>query len=343
MTTLVSAVPGGGAFTFSGTGVTVSPNFDPTLVAGTTSISVDYTSGTCIASTSFNIDVISTANITVPAAAVAVCQTSPSIDMTTLVSATPLGGIFTFTGSGVLGNNFVPTFQLGLVAITVDYNAAGCTDTKTLNFSVTPTATLTISNTTVCPLSGSIDLTTLVSAVPAGGAFSFVGLSVVGNNFDPSTNAGSVVNIDVSYVQGGCNALGSIAVTVRNAADPLCGVATNCNVFTVATTNTRPTCANQNDGMISFNVTGGTPGYTVTLTDGGAFNQALPGPTAVFTNLSPANYQYTIADFAGNTCSLPFSLPLQSTVQATASNFVDASCFNQPVGGATITDRESVV
>ena len=28
---------------------------------------------------------------------------------------------------------------------------------------------------------------------------------------------------------------------------------------------------------------------------------------------------------------------LQSTVQATASNFVDASCFNQPVGGATIT------
>ena len=339
LTTIVSAVPGGGTFTFSGTGVTASPSFDPTLVVGTTSITANYTSGTCTASTTFNIDVINTASITVPAAAVAICQTSTPVDMTTLVSAIPLGGTFTFTGAGVAGNMFDPSAQSGLVPITVDYNAGGCLDSKTLNFSVTATATLTITNTSVCPASGLLDLMTLVSAMPAGGSFAFAGSSVASNNFDPGTHAGSVVNINVSYVQGGCTAVGTIAVTVRNAGDPLCGVVTNCSLFAVNITDTRPSCSNQNDGIVSFTVSGGTPNYIVTLTDGGSFNQALPGPGPVFSfiNLSPANYQYTIQDALGNVCTLPHSLPSQATIQASAANFVDAKCFNQPVGEATIT------
>src|SRR5258706_10298403 len=171
LTTLVTAVPAGGAFTFSGTGVTTSPNFDPTLVAGSTTITVDYASGTCTASINFNIDVVAVAAITLPAAPVAECQTTGLIAMTSLVSATPAGGTFTFTGAAVSGNNFDPSAQSGAVPVTVDYDAGGCTDSQTLTFNVTATAALTTSNKTVCPAAGVVDLTTLVSAIPAVGTF----------------------------------------------------------------------------------------------------------------------------------------------------------------------------
>jgi gliding motility-associated-like protein len=334
LTTVVSAVPGGGTFTFSGTGVTTSPNFDPTLVAGTTTITTDYTSGTCTATINFNIDVVSVATITVPGSAIAVCQASAPVDMTTLVSATPAGGAFTFTGAGVTGNTFDPSAQSGAVAITVNYDAGGCTDTKTINFTVSPTATLTITNPTTCPTAGNLLLTAFVSAVPAGGVFTFSGPGVTGNNFDPLTHGGSVVTINVGYSAGGCAASGTMSVTVNGS----CG-GVNCGTFTTSISDTRPSCSNQNDGVININVSGGTPNYIVTLTDGGSFNQALagPGPTFTFTNLSPADYQYTLQDANGNSCTLPHSLPIQATVLATANQFIDAVCFNQAVGGATVT------
>ncbi len=339
LTTLVSAVPSGGTFTFSGTGVTTSPNFDPSLVAGTTSIQADYASGTCTATINFNIDVVTTASITVPASPVATCQSAGLIDMTTLVSATPAGGTFTFTGTGVTGSNFDPTGLSGSVVVTVDYNAGGCTDSKSLTFDVAPSATLTTNNTAVCAASGLVDLTTLVSAVPAGGTFTFTGPSVSGTMFDPSSHIGSIVTINVSYAQGGCTASGSLTVTVRNTSDPLCGGGgINCAVFNVNITDTRPSCSNQNDGIINISVSGGVPPYIVELKDGVGFDQAYPGTGPfTFSNLSPANYTYILTDNAGNTCSLPYSLPIKTTVQASAANFVDATCFDQPVGGATIT------
>lgn len=333
LTTIVSAVPAGGAFTFSGTGVTVSPNFDPSLVLGPTVITANYTSGTCVASTNFTLNVVNAATITVPAAATGACQSTAPIDMTTLVSAVPTGGTFTFTGPGVAGNFFDPSAQLGAVAVTVNYNAGGCTDSKTLNFNVTSSATLTISNTTTCPTAGLLNLTTLVSAVPAGGVLTFSGPGVSGNNFDPSAFGGSTASVSVGYNLGGCIAVGTISITVN----ATCG-GIGCGVFTISVTDTRPSCTNQNDGIINVSVSGGSPNYIVTLTDGAAFNQQLVGPGPfTYSNLSPANYQVNILDNASNSCTVAHSLPIQSTIQATASNFVDALCFNQPVGSALVT------
>ncbi len=120
----------------------------------------------------------------------------------------------------------------------------------------------------------------------------------------------------------------------------ICG-GTNCGAYTVSVVDTRPTCAGQDDGTITISVSGGSPNYIVTLSDASqGFNQALvgPGPSFKFINLSPSlTYQYTINDQAGNICTQPYSLPIQTNVQATASNFVDAKCFNQPVGQATVT------
>jgi large repetitive protein len=342
LSTLVSAVPSGGSFTFSGTGVTTSPSFDPTLVSGSTTITANYTSGSCSTSTTFSLSIVTAAAITVPASPVSACQADSPIDMTTLVSATPTGGTFTFSGPGVTGNNFDPSAQSGAVAISVGYNAGGCTDNQTLNFNVVSAATLAINNSSVCPAGGIIDLTTFVTPSPTGGTLTFSGPNVVGNFFDPSSHAGSTVNISIGYVAGGCSASGTLSLTVLNASSPACtggGGGTNCGVYNVTITDSRPSCSNQNNGTINFSITGGTPNYVVNLTDGGSFNQSIPGPgpSFSFVNLSPANYQYTITDNAGNTCTLPYSLPIQTTVQASASAFVDALCFNQPVGGATLT------
>ena len=118
---------------------------------------------------------------------------------------------------------------------------------------------------------------------------------------------------------------------------------TNCGAFTVIATNARPTCANKNDGAITLDVSGGSSPYIITLSKLVAgvptSPQAVPGPgpTFTFVNLSPDDYQYSIQDAAANSCALPYTLLLEETVQAIASNFVDAKCFNEPVGQATLT------
>ncbi len=104
-------------------------------------------------------------------------------------------------------------------------------------------------------------------------------------------------------------------------------------------TDTRPTCSGQDDGTITLNVSGGTPNYIGTLSDTTqSFTQGLSGPGPfTFINLSPSlKYQYTIQDAVGNTCTLPYSLPIQTNVHAADSAFVDAKCFNQAVGQATV-------
>ncbi|MEW6486268.1 MAG: hypothetical protein AB1423_16955, partial [Pseudomonadota bacterium] len=68
-----------------------------------------------------------------------------------------------------------------------------------------------------------------------------------------------------------------------------------------------------------------------------ALSQVGPSGTFTFSGLSPGNYEYSIRDQAGNVCAQPYSLPVQATVQAAASGFVDALCFGQPTGQATFT------
>ena len=72
-------------------------------------------------------------------------------------------------------------------------------------------------------------------------------------------------------------------------------------------------------------MSGGSPNYVVTLSDPvQGFSQAMAG-TGPFTfqNLSPSlTYQYTIKDQLNNTCTLPYSLPIQTNVNASAAGFV---------------------
>lgn len=190
LTNLITATPAG-MLTFTlGTGITTSPSFDPTLVTATTTIAATY-SGVCSATpVNFDIDVVPVGVITPPSAILNVCQSSGSQLLTSLVSATPSGGTFTFAGTGVTGSNFDPAGLTGNIVITVDYSIGGscAAPQQTIIYTVLTNAGLTTLPTTTCP-TGNVKLLDLVTANPAGGTFTFLGATgITGNLFDPSSH-----------------------------------------------------------------------------------------------------------------------------------------------------------
>ena len=125
-------------------------------------------------------------------------------------------------------------------------------------------------------------------------------------------------------------------------ADPICagGGGVNCGAFVISVTEMRPTCTGNDDGIISFNITGGSGNYTVLLTNNGSFNKGETGTTAnaiEFQDLSADDYEYTVDDGSGNVCSLPYSLVRQTTIEASGTDFEDVICFGAATGEATVT------
>lgn len=116
----------------------------------------------------------------------------------------------------------------------------------------------------------------------------------------------------------------------------------NCFAYTITVVDAqtqRPSCSNQNDGVITLDILGLTAGNYIIQLIGTSGTQTQIGPSGVytFTGLSPDAYEYRIEDAVGNVCQQPYNLSVQTTVQATASDFVDALCFGQPTGQAVFT------
>lgn len=212
---MVSAAPGGGVFSFSGSGV-IGTNFDPAGLGGTAvSIDVTYVLGTCSVTQPMVIDVdelpVLTLNPTSP-----LCETAGSQDLLTMITPNPVGGILTFVGSGVSGTNFDPVGLGGTtVNIDVNYSLGSCIVTDVLALVIESTPTLTLTPTTpLCANAGLQNLLTMVSANPLGGTFSFSGTGVSGNNFDPFGLSGPI-NIDVTYVIGSCSVTETMVIDVE--------------------------------------------------------------------------------------------------------------------------------
>ncbi|MEO1049199.1 MAG: gliding motility-associated C-terminal domain-containing protein [Bacteroidota bacterium] len=137
----------------------------------------------------------------------------------------------------------------------------------------------------------------------------------------------------------------ALSATTLPSTDPTCGGGgggDDCFAFTVTQTSLiRPTCDDQDNGEITFEATSTAGGNLIfTLTDSAGFNQSQVAPSGssfTFTNLSPADYTYIVEDQLGNICPLDFTIDLETIVEATADSFVDATCFDEPEGEATIT------
>lgn len=344
--TLVSESPAGGTLVFSGHPNISGNNFDPSGLAGTTvPILVDYSVGTCTApQETLSLTISNTATVTVPAAAVAACESSAVIDLTTLVSASPSGGAFTFSGTQVTATSFDPSGLSGIQTITADYSIGGCVaTTATFDIDVTSAASLTTSNVNACETGASVNLLTLVSAAPAGGTFTFSGAGVSGSLFDPSGLTGTV-NIAVDYDLNGCTDNGVIQVTVLAPTDPLC-TSGNCADVVIVPRPEPATCTNS-DGRLVMDINPFTPVVNntgVKITIDGTSTTGLHITRTIFNQntfeaLPVGAYSYTI-EYGDPSCVKTglFSIDQSGTVGTpVASDVVSPVCAGSATGTLTL-------
>ncbi len=129
-------------------------------------------------------------------------------------------------------------------------------------------------------------------------------------------------------------------MTVRPAGDPACtGGGVNCGAFVISVTPVRPLCTAPDEGSLSFVITGGSGSYSVVLTDNDGFSQGetgIAGGTILFEDLTAADYQYTVTDANGTTCTLPFTLSNETILEAAILSVTDVTCFDAPEGSVTI-------
>ncbi|MFN7494465.1 MAG: gliding motility-associated C-terminal domain-containing protein, partial [Cyclobacteriaceae bacterium] len=341
LTTLVSGSPAGGTFTtFVGPGV-AGTFFNPATLSGTQSITANYSIGGCTGSGVILIDVINTATLNLPATQT-VCQTGGNVNLASLVTATPAGGTFTFTGTGVNSPaaTFNPSGLSGLQTINVSYNAAGCSATGSFQFNVINTASLNLTNSNICRNAGPLNLITLATASPSGGAFSFSGTQVAGSLFDPTGLSGAI-NIAVSYNQGGCTANGTLTMTVLDSSNPSCTPTGNCATVVITPVPAPATCTLSN-GSINFNISPATPtinntGVKITITGVSTTNSTISRTNfndPAFPALPIGVYNYVI-EYGDPSCTKNGQVTIdQSGTVGTpvASNILGPQCAGASTG-----------
>ncbi len=288
----------------------------------------------------------------------------PGDDATLSVTITDGTGPFTFTldnGVGVVTNYVNGDPIIVSPAVTTTYSIVGdVEDDNGCSVSATGSVIVTVSDAPTAELTGTTSIcdgqsTDLVVTLTGVGPWNIVYTDGT-SNFPINNIATSPLSIPVSpvsttvydlvSVEDGCSTgtvSGTATVTLRSPTDPVCaGTGIGCfaySIIVVDSQTNRPSCSNQNDGVITLNVTGVTPGNyiirllspTVTLTQTG------PSASYVFSGLSPDAYEYYIEDAAGNICQQPYNLPLETSVTASAADFVDVECFGSPTGQATFT------
>ncbi len=289
LTTLVSASPNTGTFTFTGTNV-IGANFDPTGLGGTSvSIGVEYSLGSCTINRSFNISIVDGASLTLPTSPVGVCESGGVLDLSTLVTALPTGGTFTFGGTGVTGSNFDPIGLTGTIMISVDYDLSGCTATGTFDIDILsdPALTVPATATEVCESDAPIDLESLVTASPIGGTLTFTGTNVTGSSLDPSGEAGNTLIIGATYTLGGCVVNASFDISVLS------------GPTLTATVMDNTSCSIPYNGDIDIEVSPASGTYTFEWIFPDGSTSSSPN---LFPFLEPGEYTLTVTDDA-TSCS----------------------------------------
>ncbi|MCU0396482.1 MAG: gliding motility-associated C-terminal domain-containing protein [Cyclobacteriaceae bacterium] len=285
---------------------------------------------------------------------------------TAVLSVAITGGIgpYSFTidnGVGLI-SNYISGDPINVAPlVTTTYAIVGnVTDANGCIIAGTGTADVTVSSAPTAAISGTASIcdgqfTDLTITLTGVGPWDIVysdgssNISVTGILTSPliipvspvATTTYTLVSVDDTCGAGTVS--GSATITKRLPTDPVCiGIGIGCFAYTIVIDNTltqRPSCDNQNDGVIAFNVTGTVPGnYIIQLispTD--TLSQVGPSGLYVFSNLSPNAYSYRIEDVNGNICQQPFNLPLETSVVATASGFIDVACFGTSTGQATFT------
>jgi gliding motility-associated-like protein len=299
LATLITGTTGG---TFSGPGVTGN-NFDPTT-AGVGTHSITYTVGNspCQATSAQSVTVITDVD---PAwnSPGAVCESSGTINLNTLITGTAGG---TWSGTGVTGNTFNPLGLSGAIAITYTVGASPCSEVSTQNISVTTAVSAAWTTPgTICEAAGSVNLSALVTGTP-GGTWSGTGVS--GTSFSPTGLSGPIA---ITYSVGvtPCSDLQTFNITVTPDVDPawaspgaVCEAAGTINLTTLLTGTSGGTWSGQGVTGNIFDPTGLSGNISVTYTVGTSPCVETSTQTIAVTSTVSAEWTTpgTICEAAGN-------------------------------------------
>ncbi len=193
----------GGGAVISGNGA--GPYTIRWTAGGTKSISLQVSQNGCISSTANQ-------TFTVPAAPVPsfnVAATTCQSTISTALTGTPTGGVF--SGTGISGSTYTPS-TVGTNTITYSYTNPpdGCVYTAVKTVTVNPLPAVSISGLAAAYCQG--DPAVVVTATPTGGAFSGTGIS--GSIFTPSSTGQR--NIVYTYKDANnCSNTATQSVTVN--------------------------------------------------------------------------------------------------------------------------------
>jgi gliding motility-associated-like protein len=235
LSTLITGTAGG---TWSGAGVT-GTMFNPSGLNGNISVTYQAGSSTCWDSVTHFIQVfpLADASWTNPGL---VCQSTPSIDLTTLITGTPGG---TWSGTGVSGTIFNPAGLIGNINVTYTAGTGACATSLTQTIQVVSIADASwTSPTLVCQSASPVNLNALITGT-SGGTWSGVG--VIDTIFDPAGLSGSSVNITYTVSAPPCYDSQTHAIQVSPDADAswtnpglICQTSPAINLSTYITGNT---------------------------------------------------------------------------------------------------------
>ncbi len=259
--------------------------------------------------------------------AVTITQPTALVLATSSVNAicTASNGSATVTASGATPNYtylWTPSGQTGATANNIpaaNYSvlvtdANGCSQTALVSVGSNPGGTATISSTQNVSCVGGNDGSATVS-MGAGST----------PPFTYAWNPTSQTTVTASNLSAG-----SFTVTVTDGngcISSATAVITQPTILANTFTTTPVSCFNGNNGIITVNPSGGTPGYSYLWTPGGFTTQSI-------NNLTAGTYTVVITDANGCTRTA-FTTVTQPTGMALSEVHVDATC-NQSNGSATV-------
>ena len=312
LNSLITGTTGG---TWSGTGVSGS-SFNPN--SGTQSVT--YTVGTspCVETQTHTITVIPDVDPswTNPSP---ICAASGSINLNNLITGNTGGS---WSGTGVTGNMFDPSF--GSQSVTYTVGTAPCQETSTQTITVATVSAAWTNPTPICEGDAPINLSALVTG-SAGGSFS--GTGVTANSLNPSGLGGTSVIVTYTVGTAPCTETQAHTIVINNDDD-----------------------ASFSFPQSSYCITGNNPTPTVTGTSGGTFTISAPGSinastgeiNLVASGVGSFSVIYNTAA-AGNPCPVSDTVTITITTGQTAGFSYDNAQYcvydNMPIltlnGGAT--------
>lgn len=232
---------------------------------------------------------------------------------------TPIGlGPFTFTLSSPTATIFTAppytNLAAGIYTLSIGYGA-GCTQTFAINIQQPNPLVPSVSSTSITCFNA-CDGTLAGSVLGGTPLYNFVWTTPTGTVAGGALAGQCAGNYTFTVIDAnGCTA--SSTATLTQPPD-----------LTITITPTQPTCFGSCNGVLSAVVVGGTPGYTLTWSNGPVGN-----PNAA---LCAGNYTLVVVDTKGCTKSATATITSPSSITLT-QNTTSTSCAGGSDGSATIT------